>query len=164
MTLESKAPRGIEPQFTTFKRWVQPSHSRAEIITVWINNNMNFRIWLENLSQAMWQRAWDHALSYRRGNVGPFAKDARLARNWHDTMVRYLREIGLSDSADYLEMIRPSAEQIEFGNMPLTKIPLTGKHERRKEFSAASRAYSDAMEEVYDKLEELGTRHRLEMD
>ena len=105
----------------------------------------------ESTNEVEWQRLFDHGLNMYRS--GPF-KDPRF----HDNMVRLMRNVGLDDEANELEMVKISDEDIEFGNMPKfdhdTGLSISGvlghKEKRKKEerFRVAHRTYLDHLESI----------------
>ncbi len=126
---------------------------------------MYFKQWLESSNEVEWHRLWQHILT--QFSVGPF--HATNGQKWHDTLVRYVRNVGLQEIADELELARPSQEDIAFGNTPSgtgfaaavgTTIGnvLRDKQKERKEqeFRASSSAYHGLMNELADKVWKYG--------
>lgn len=126
---------------------------------------MYFRQWLESSNEVEWHRLWQHILT--QFSVGPF--HAQNGPNWHNTLVAYVRNVGLTDMADELELARPSQEDIAFGNTPSgtglgATIGDVLKHKqnraetarKKQEFSASSKAYHGIMDELADKVWEYG--------
>ena len=129
---------------------------------------MEFRQWIESSNEVEWQRLWQHILT--QFSIGPF--DAKNGQNWHSTLVGYVRNVGLNDIADELDLARPSQEDIEFGNTPSGmgfgatfgdvlkhKQNRAERQQKQQEFSASSKAYYGLMDTLADKVWEYGRFH-----
>ena len=120
----------------------------------------SFYEWLqtESSNEVEWQRLFDHGLdTYRQGP----SKDPRF----HDNMIRLMRNVGLDQEANELEMVRMSDEDIKFGNTPMYGIgamtigaAMNSKAKREKEesFRAAHRAYMGELESIMDIIDTKG--------
>ena len=119
---------------------------------------MKFKLWLETDNEVERKRLFDHGLdTYRKGP----SKDPRF----HDNMIRLMRNVGLDQEANELEMVRMSDEDIEFGNTPMYGIgamtigaAMNAKAKRNKEesFRAAHRAYMAELESIMDIVDKKG--------
>lgn len=109
-------------------------------------------------NEAEWRRLFDHLLEMYKG--GPFKNP-----QYHQALIRLLQNVGLVDEANGLEMIRPSQDDIDFGNTPMYGIGRTlgtlgdvlsskNKQQGRESFRAAHKAYWDAVERIADIVEE----------
>ena len=118
---------------------------------------MNFRLWLESHNETEWKRAFKHALGLYKGKWGDEV--------WHWNMIRFLRNIGLDEEAENLELAKPTPEDIEYGNTPISGTFTFGdvlKHkqnkQRKEKFQAARKMYWDVVEDAMDKMEKFGRR------
>jgi len=120
---------------------------------------MQFRRFIETDNKAEWQRLYEHCLSAHKGK-GPFQPGSQF----HENLVRLLTNVGLDEEANEINMIKPSEEDIEFGQrkglygvgaMTMGAV-LNNKHlEKLKErFSAAHRAYYTHLEHIMDVVEQ----------
>jgi hypothetical protein len=108
-----------------------------------MNDNSNFKRWLETDNEIEWHRLFDHLL--RMYSNSSIWNDPQF----HPNMIRLLRNVGLDEEANHLEMIRPSQQDIETGNTPLSSLK---NKDQRSSFSTAYHAYSTALEDVGDKI------------
>ena len=124
---------------------------------------MRFSVFLETDNENEWVRL----VTYLYESGSPFNNP-----NYHENVIRLLKNVGLDSVANELEMLRPSEDDIEFGNTPYGGLGMTMndvlKHKNRQKqtdsFRAASRAYSDAIDNIADiaqeKAEQMGWAKR----
>lgn len=118
---------------------------------------MQFQRFLETDNEAEWHRLFDHCLNWYKGAFKPTVFPA-----FHENLIRLLKNVGMEDTANELEMIKPSQEDLEFGATPSYGMGmkmsdvLRHKFQQKQEqsFEAAYRAYSKHMESIMDIIEQ----------
>lgn len=119
-----------------------------------------FKLFFESDNEIEWHRLFDHILKWHAGK-GPL-KDPQ----YHDNLVRLLRNVGLDDLANETEMIRISQKDIDTGNTPMyggelgRTIGDVLKHQQNspsekdlESFRVARRTYSKMIDHITKILE-----------
>lgn len=118
---------------------------------------MNFQKFLETDNEAEWHRLFEHCLKWYKGAFKP-----SVFPIFHENLVRLLKNVGMDNEANELEMIKPSQEDLEFGATPSGGLGMNLgdvlKHaatkRQRESFEAAYRAYSRHLENIMDIIEQ----------
>lgn len=104
-----------------------------------------FSEWFEN--KRLWMDLYYYLLQADSDNKGVF-KDP----NYHNNLVKKLRDLGLDEEANDLEIVRISQKDIDFANDYDANSSQQNYHQNKTSLSAAYNVYLDHIENLMKKV------------